>query len=73
MFTLSNITKSADQTYYSVSSLACPSCKGVLVLDITPAQLFAYNQGMMIQDVLFDQDADVRERFMSGWCESCWM
>jgi hypothetical protein len=72
MFTLNNITKTADHSAYSVSSKACPTCEDVITIQIAPEKLYAYNQGAYAQDVLSDFDADVRERFMTGTCGDCW-
>lgn len=72
MFTLTNITKHADLSAYSVSSLPCPTCDSVATVVISPEKLFLYNQGGYIQDVLSDFSADVRERFITGTCGECW-
>lgn len=72
MFTLNNITKTADHSAYSVSSKACPTCEDVITIQIAPEKLYAYNQGAYAQDVLSGYDADVRERFMTGTCGTCW-
>lgn len=71
MFTLNNITKN-DELNYFVTSMPCPNCSEVQVVEITPSQLYAYNQGAMAQDVLFDYEASIRERFISGICDECW-
>ena len=71
MFTLNNITKN-DELNYFVTSLPCTNCSEVQVVEISPSQLYAYNQGAMAQDVLFGYTPDVRERFISGMCGICW-
>jgi hypothetical protein len=72
MFTLNNPTKTSDLSAYKVTSQPCPTCNETLTVRITPQQLFAYNQGDSILNVLGGYDADVRERFMSGLCAYCW-
>ena len=48
---LNNITKVEEGTY-KVSSLPCPDCQGVLTLEIGGYNLFRYNQGALISEVL---------------------
>jgi len=72
MFTLNNITKTADHSAYSVSSLPCPTCEDVITIQIAPEKLFLYNQGGYVQDVLSNFDVDTRERFITGTCGDCW-
>jgi hypothetical protein len=72
MFTLNNITKTADHSAYSVSSLPCPTCEDVITIQIAPEKLFLYNQGGYAQDVLDGFEPDVRERFITGTCDDCW-
>jgi hypothetical protein len=72
MFTLTNPTKTADLSAYVVTSLPCPTCKETTSIAIAPEKLFLYNQGAKVQDVLVGFDVDVRERFISGICGTCW-
>jgi len=72
MFTLLNPIKTADLSAYVVTSKACPTCNESISIEIAPEKLYAYNQGAYVQDVLSDFDADVRERFMTGTCGTCW-
>ena len=72
MFTLNNITKTADHSAYSVSSRPCPTCEDVITIQIAPEKLFLYNQGGYVQDVLSNFDVDTRERFITGTCGDCW-
>lgn len=72
MFTLHNITKTADLRGYIVSSAPCPTCQDVFQTVVTPDKLYAYNQGAYVQDVLSHLTMDVRERFISGYCTECW-
>lgn len=68
---LNNITKK-EEGVYKVSSLPCPDCQGVLELEIGGYNLFRYNQGALISEVLGEFSADQRERFVSGYCADCW-
>lgn len=72
MFTLNNPNKTDDHQAYQVESLPCPHCNTTVTITITPQQLYAFNQGGKIQDVLPDVSLDVRERFMTGICGPCW-
>lgn len=71
MFVLNNITKN-DVLNYFVDSLPCPACKSTTTIEITPDKLYAYNQGAMAQQVLVGYSPDVRERFITGYCDTCW-
>ena len=71
MFTLNNPMKVMEGNYV-VTSNPCPTCKTTKTVAITGDKLFAYNQGAMAQDVLSAYDADIRERFISGYCSDCW-
>lgn len=71
MFTLNNINKFDESGYYA-ESYPCPSCNYTATVFVTPPQMFAYNQGASAQDVLAAYPADVRERFISGYCAECW-
>ena len=72
MFTLNRPTKNADHTGYICESKPCPSCGTTLLIEVTPEQLFAYNQGGYVQDVLKDHAPFIRERFVTGFCGTCW-
>lgn len=72
MFKLLNPTKTEDLSGYEVTSLPCPMCGDQISVVIDRQKLFFYNQGALIQDVLGEFDAAVRERFMSGICQACW-
>jgi ribosomal protein S27E len=72
MFTLNNITKSPDLRGYFVESKPCPMCGYSATVYVSSAQMFAYNQGAYIHDVLPNYDFDTRERFISGYCGDCW-
>ena len=56
---------------YRVTSLPCPQCKGAMRLDITGDKLFLYHQGGFVQDVFPNQPLEIRERFLSGYCQPC--
>ena len=57
---------------YAVTSLPCPVCGASATVEIASQKLFFYNQGASISIVLEGHPADVRERFISGYCGSCW-
>jgi hypothetical protein len=57
---------------YVVTSHPCPTCNETKTVSISSSELFAYHQGAYAQDVLSDYDADVRERFITGICGTCW-
>lgn len=57
---------------YVVTSHPCPMCGETQTVKVTSAELYAYNQGSMAQQVLSNYDAGVRERFISGICNDCW-
>jgi hypothetical protein len=69
---LRNITKVEEGTY-EVSSLPCPKCEQSLTVQIGGQQLFQYNQGASILAVLPDTNDDDRERFITGYCPTCWV
>jgi hypothetical protein len=72
MFTLHNPIKLNDLSGYFVTSHPCPTCNETETVSISPDKLYAYHQGAYAQTVLSDFDADVRERFVSGMCGTCW-
>ena len=56
---------------YTISSLECPVCKDTETIEITGSELYRINQGE--RNVLAPRiSADVRERFISGYCPTCW-
>lgn len=57
---------------YSATSLPCPKCGDILSLEINGQQLFAYNQGSHASQVFPNDEEGMWERFISGYCESCW-
>jgi hypothetical protein len=57
---------------YVVTSHPCPTCNETKTVSISSAELFAYHQGGLAQTVLSSYDADVRERFITGICGTCW-
>jgi len=71
MFTLHNPMKVMNERYV-VTSHPCPTCNETKTVSISSAELFAYHQGGLAQTVLSAYDADVRERFITGICGTCW-
>lgn len=72
MFTLNNPMKVMNERY-AVTSNPCPFCDKTKTVTVSSDQLYAYNQGSMVQHVLEDYSAGIRERFLSGICEECWI
>lgn len=71
MFKLENLTK-VTEGQYTADSKPCPMCSTKLTISLDSSQLFKYNQGAFIQDVLSHITADDRERFQSGYCKTDW-
>jgi hypothetical protein len=71
MLTLLNPTKNNNLNYF-VTSLDCPVCLDNTTIEITSDKLYLYNQNGMAQDVLFGYPAEIRERFITGYCDTCW-
>ena len=55
-----------------ITSRPCPSCRTTAQVQITETQAQRYDMGAYIQDVLPTHSRAVRERFISGFCPSCW-
>ena len=62
-----------EEGRYTVSSKPCPMCNESLTIEITGQQLYKYNQGALIQEVMPDVSAQDRERFVTGYCNTCWI
>jgi len=61
-----------DEDTYLATSLDCPACKDNTSIFITGANIFAYHNGMFVHEVLPRVPAEIRERFVSGYCPECW-
>lgn len=72
MFELLNIRKTDDLQGYMVDSKPCPTCQKSVTVFIEKGDLWKYNQGAYVQDVLWQYDVDTRERFVTGICGPCW-
>lgn len=57
---------------YLATSKACPTCNETTNVEISSQNLFDYNQGALIQNVFPSLTAEVRERFLTGYCPPCW-
>lgn len=57
---------------YTISSVPCPKCNGVLTLEIDGYNLYKYNQGASVTTVLPNESLATCERFISGYCQPCW-
>jgi len=61
-----------EEGLYNIQSMPCIHCKTDVTIQITAPQLWAYNNGASIQEVLPDESLAVREQFITGTCETCW-
>jgi hypothetical protein len=61
-----------EEGLYQVTSKPCPDCTTSVSLQISGQSLYLANQGALVQAVMPDQPADVRERFVTGYCAECW-
>lgn len=51
----------------------CPNCSGRLEYETSPEIAERIIAGKEpIQNILPNESADIRERFITGICESCW-
>jgi hypothetical protein len=66
-----SVTK-IEEGRYNISSLPCPDCNTIVTFEIDGSALFLARQGGSVQSVLPDKSADIRERFVSGYCAPCW-
>jgi hypothetical protein len=73
---ITNIVKvtEGDNAYkaYKVSSLPCPKCGKVLVLEVASQKVFYYHQGAGIEEVLEGFTPMEREAFVTGYCKEDW-
>jgi hypothetical protein len=47
-------------------------CTDTVSVLISPEKLFLYNNGGYAQEVLSAYGSDIRERFITGYCDVCW-
>ena len=64
--------KKIEEGRYTIESFPCGECLTTVLVHITGAQIWEYNQGAHVQDVIPEAPADIRERFISGICGACW-
>jgi hypothetical protein len=57
---------------YLATSKPCPSCNQTTQVEVSSKNLFDYNQGALIQNAFPHLTPEVRERFQSGYCPTCW-
>lgn len=62
-----------EEGLYRATSKPCPMCNQTMSVEITGDKVFHYHQGALLQDVLPDLTLDERERFISGYCATCWV
>jgi hypothetical protein len=71
---IQNLTK-INESEYEITSHDCPDC-GVsgMTAVIDSAKLYGMNIGVLkVQDIFPDLSIGLRERFISGTCEPCFM
>jgi hypothetical protein len=71
MITYERLTKKTEGVYEMVSK-PCPMCNETFTAEIKGEELFAYNNGALIQNAFPNLTASERERFKSGYCGTCW-
>jgi len=57
---------------YKISSLPCPDCGKVLVLQVASQKVFFYHQDAPISQVLEGFNSMEREAFVTGYCKEHW-
>lgn len=53
-------------------TVACRHCLAVVEIDVTPAQVTAWQAGGLIQRVMPELTPNEREMLMTGTCGHCW-
>ena len=71
MATIAKLEK-IEEGLYNATSLPCPMCKESITIELPTSRLFAYNNGASLHEVFPDSTPDVRERFITGTCGTCW-
>ena len=66
-----NVSKKSEGLYV-VSSRPCPMCGDIEEIELDGEKVFKMHQGARVSEVLSQFDEDIRERFLSGVCPSCW-
>ena len=61
-----------EEGLYDIQSIPCIACKTVITIQITAPQLWAYNNGAHVQEVIPDESLAIREQFITGTCGTCW-
>jgi len=64
--------KKIEEGLYAIESLACMHCDERVTVQIDGPQIWAMNQGEPAHIVMPFATAGLRERFISGTCETCW-
>lgn len=55
-----------------LQSKPCPCCGKRILLPVTEEEASAYYDGAPIQIALANRSAEIRERYVSGFCPTCW-
>lgn len=68
------LIRQVSDDVFELDSLPCPVCWDVqcVVVGRDVYDLLFVSPRPLVQDVLHGFDADVRERFVSGFCPKCW-
>jgi hypothetical protein len=69
---LTSSIKKIEEGLYAIESLPCMHCDETVTVLIDGPQIWAMNQGEPTHTVMPFATAGLRERFISGTCETCW-
>ena len=69
---LTSSVKKVEEGLYAIESLACMHCDETVTVLIDGPQIWAMNQGEPAHEVMPFATPGLRERFISGTCETCW-
>lgn len=61
-----------EEGLYNIQSMPCIHCKTDVTIQITAPQLWAYNNGAHVQEVIPDESLAIKEQFITGTCDACW-
>lgn len=63
-----------EEGRYSVVSPSCAGCGSVKIIEVDSDWVFRMNQGGSVSELmpLTQYSLDIRERFISGTCPTCW-
>jgi len=58
--------------HIQVMTKVCPQCGQTATVTVNEEDWRKYLKGMLMQEALPYLTADIRERFVSGYCPNCW-